>query len=313
MRVMVVGASGVVGPRLVPGLITAGHEVIATTRTPAKTGAITAVGARAEVLDLLDAEAVATAVRTHRPDVIIHQATALVGAFDLKHLDRYFAATNRLRIEGTDNLLAAVRGDDRTRLVVQGFTGWAVEPTGSGPISEGDRLDRAVPAGARQTMAALAHVDRVVAAHGDGLGTVLRYGMFYGPGTALGRGGEMVDLVARRRLPVVGGGQGQWSFVHIDDAVAATIAAVDRPVHGVFNVVDDEPARVAEWLPGLAAAVGAAEPRSVPGWLARPLIGPLGVALMTRARGASNAKAGRELAWRPRYPSWREGFTAGLG
>jgi 2-alkyl-3-oxoalkanoate reductase len=301
MKVFVAGASGAIGTRLVPQLLERGHEVTGTTRSPDKAERLRALGAEAVVLDVLDAAAVRDAVAAARPDAIVHQATALTGLSDFKHFDRSFAETNRLRTEGTDALLAAARATGVRRLVAQSFAGWPYAREGGAVKTEDDPLDATPVAAMRESLAALRHLEGTVL---DAGGIVLRYGGFYGS-----REDAQLELVRKRRFPIVGDGGGVWSFVHLDDAAAATVLALERGEPGVYNVVDDEPAPVREWLPALAAAIGAKPPRRVPRWLARLLAGDAGVALMTDIRGASNAKAKRDLGWTLRHPSWRTGFA----
>jgi nucleoside-diphosphate-sugar epimerase len=310
MRVFLLGGSGAVGRRLVPLLVTSGHQVVATTRTPAKTAGLAALGATPVIADGLDRAALAEAVAAARPDVIVHQATAIPAGLDLRHFGRSFALTSRLRSEGTDNLLAAARAAGVPRLIAQSYTGWPNARTGGPVKSEDDPLDPAPAVPMRQALAAIRHLESAVTSTPGIDGVVLRYGSLYGPGTSIGPdSGQVTALVRQRRLPIVGGGGGIWSFTHIDDAAGATVAALDRG-HGVYNIVDDDPAPVLDWLPSLAAALGAKPPRRIPAWLARPLVGELGVAMMTTVRGSANAKARRELDWVPRYPSWRTGFSA---
>ncbi len=304
MRVFVTGATGVLGRHLVPGLVAAGHHVTATTRTPGKAASLRAAGADPAVVDGLDREAVLAAVRAAAPEVIIHQMTALADMRAPRRVDREFAATNELRTTGTDNLLAAAAAAGTRRVIAQSFTGWPNERSGGPVKTEDDPLDpRPVPSAAR-TLAAIRHVEEAVP---DAVpeGIVLRYGSFYGPGASH----VMLDVVRKRQVPVVGGGTGVWSFIHVADAAAATVAAVVRGAPGVYNIVDSEPAPVAEWLPYLARVAGARAPLRVPAWLARPLAGEFMVAWMTTARGSSNDKARKELGWEPRYASWREGFS----
>jgi nucleoside-diphosphate-sugar epimerase len=265
------------------------------------------------VADALDRDAVLAAVVAARPEVVVHQLTDLAGATDLRRFDEGFASTNRLRTEGTDHLLAAARAAGARRLVAQSFAGWPFARTGGPVKTEDDPLDPDPPAELRRTLDAIRHLESAVLGAAGLEGVVLRYGGFYGPGTSAGEGGFMLAELRRRRIPIVGAGTGVWSFVHIDDAATATVAAVGRGVPGIYQVVDDDPAPVSDWLPALAAAVGARPPRRVPVWLARLLAGSHGVVLMTEARGAANAKAKRELGWRPAYPSWRQGFRTGLG
>jgi nucleoside-diphosphate-sugar epimerase len=312
MRVFVAGASGAIGRQLVPALVQAGHSVVAMTRSPGKADAIRASGAEPVTADALDAKAVIAAVREAAPEVVVHELTALPSRLNLRRFDRAFALTNRLRREGTDNLLTAARVAGARRLVAQSFTGWPYAREGGPVKTEEDPLDPDPPSGFRDTLAAIRYLEETVLT-AEGLeGLALRYGPFYGPGTSLGEGGSIVEDVRRRRVPIVGSGAGTWSFAHIEDAALATMAAVERGAPGIYNVVDDEPAPVSEWLPALAEAIGAMPPRRVPAWLARPLIGAHGVVMMTEIRGASNAKAKRELGWQPKWSSWREGFRNGL-
>jgi nucleoside-diphosphate-sugar epimerase len=300
MRVFVAGATGALGARLVPQLVERGHTVVGTSRSPERADRVRAQGAEAVVLDVLEPRAVREAVAAARPDAIVHQATALAGVADFKNFDRSFALTNRLRTDGTDALLAAAGESGVGRFVAQSFAGWPYVREGGVVKTEEDPLDPAPVPTMRETLRAIRHLERAVVAAG---GTVLRYGGFYGsPEDA------QVELVRKRRFPIVGDGGGIMSFVHLDDAAAATVLAVERGAAGIYNVVDDEPAPVREWLPALAAAIGAKPPRRVPRRLARLLAGEAAVVLMTEARGASNAKAKRELGWSLRHPSWRRGF-----
>jgi 2-alkyl-3-oxoalkanoate reductase len=300
MRVFVAGATGAIGGRLVPQLIERGHEVTGTSRSPEKAERLRAQGAEAVVLDLLDPVAISEVVVSARPEAIVHEATALAGMTDVKHFDRSFATTNRLRTEGTDVLLAAAREAGVERLVAQSYAGWPYAREGGAVKTEDDPLDPDPVPAMSETLAAIRHLEsRVV----DAGGIVLRYGGLYGaPDDA------QLELVRKRRFPIVGDGGGVWSFVHLDDAAAATVLALERGEPGIYNVVDDEPAPVREWLPALADAIGAKPPRRVPRWLGRLAAGESGVALMTEARGASNAKAKRELGWTLRHPTWRRGF-----
>jgi nucleoside-diphosphate-sugar epimerase len=279
------------------------------TRTQSKVDAVRAMGATALLADALDPEAVASAVAESEPEVIVHQLTALSGSIDMRHFDRDFALTNRLRSEGTDHLLAAGRAVGVKRFVAQSFAGWPFARTGGPVKSEDAPLDSDPPEGLRQTLAAIRHLEAAVTGATWTEGVVLRYGGFYGPGTSLGPDGEHLELIRKRGFPVVGGGEGVWSFVHIEDAAEATVAAVEHGSRGIYNVVDDEPAPVAEWLPAIAESVGAKRPRKVPRWLGRLLAGEVATVMMTEVRGASNEKAKRELGWRPGHPSWREGLA----
>jgi nucleoside-diphosphate-sugar epimerase len=308
MRIMIAGASGAIGRRLIPILVQRGHDVTGTTRTPAKADLLVGLGARPAVVDALDAEQVRRAVGDAKPDVLIHQMTA-IGEANFKNLDGAFAETNRLRTEGTDNLLAAAREFGVGRFLAQGFTGWPNERTGGPVKTEDDPLESRTTPHTEQSIAAIRYVESTVDAAG---GLVLRYGGFYGPGNAMGVGGQFYELVRKRRLPIVGGGTGVWSFIHIDDAAMATALAAEGGPAGIYNIADDEPAPVHVWLPYLASVIGAKPPLRVPAWLVRPLLGEMGVVMMTEARGSSNAKARRELGWVPKYASWRQGFREGL-
>jgi nucleoside-diphosphate-sugar epimerase len=308
MRIFVTGATGALGRRLVPRLVAADHEVVGTTRTEAKTSGLRALGAEAVVLDVLDEAATGEAVSRARPEVVVHEATALAGFADLRKFDEEFAETNRLRTDGTANLLAAARAAGARRFVAQSYAGWQYAHEGGPVKTEDDPLDPHPVEAMSETLDAQRRLESMTLG-ADGIeGLVLRYGGFYGPGTSLAEGGAHLEAVRGRKFPVVGSGAGGWSFVHIDDAAAATVAAVERGRPGIYNVVDDDPTPVAEWLPALAAAVGAKPPRRVPVWLGRLLGGEPTVVLMTKARGASNAKAKRELGWTPAHSSWREGF-----
>ncbi len=305
MRVFVAGGTGAVGRALVPALITAGHQVTASTRSPGKTGQLRDLGAEPVVADGLDRAAVIAAVKAAAPDVIVHQMTSLSALRSFRKFDAQFAVTNELRTKGTDNLLEAAGAAGVRRVVAQGYTGWPNQRSGGPVKTEDDPLDPGPVPDTAASLAAMRYVDkRVPAAVPEGL--VLRYGSFYGPGAT----GFLLDQVRQRRVPVIGGGTGIWSFIEITDAAAATVAAAERGAPGVYNIVDDEPAPVAEWLPYLAKVAGAKPPLRVPAWLGRLLAGELAVVQMTTVRGSSNAKAKRDLRWTPRYASWREGFRA---
>ncbi|HET7530937.1 MAG TPA: NAD(P)-dependent oxidoreductase [Mycobacteriales bacterium] len=307
MRVFVVGGTGAIGRRLVPLLVDRGDVVVATTTSAARSDDIAGMGAEPMVLDLLDRGATIAAVLAAKPDVVLHQATALAGRFDVRRLDRFFTRTNLLRTVGTDHLLAAAREAGVPRLVAQSYTGWP-NARGTGPATEDDPLEPQPPASARKTIDAIRYVEASVPAARGIDGVVLRYGSFYGPGTSLGPGGEFVEMVRARRFPIVGDGSGVWSFLHIDDAATATVRAIDDAAPGLYNIVDDDPAPVREWLPVLADALGAKPPRHVPAALARLAVGSNGVRVMTGARGSTNTKAKSELGWTPVHASWREGF-----
>jgi nucleoside-diphosphate-sugar epimerase len=299
MDIFVAGATGTLGRRLVPQLTERGHRVVGTTRSPERAAALREHGAEAVVLDPLDAAAVRAAVERARPEVVVHQLTALSGLDLSRNFDKSFAPTNRLRTEGTDHLIAAARAAGARRLVWQSYAGWPYAREGSSLKDEDAPLDPDPPADARETLAAIRHLEAAVTGAEGMEGVVLRYGGFYGPGTSLEEGGRHIELLRKRRFPIGGDGSGVWSMVHIDDAAAATVAAIEGGAPGIYNVVDDAPATVAELLPALASAFGAPPPRRLPGWLVRLMAGEQALSMMTRIRGASNAKAKRELGWSP--------------
>jgi nucleoside-diphosphate-sugar epimerase len=314
MRIFVAGATGALGKQLVPMLVADGHEVTAMTRTPAKQDLVRELGARPVLADALDPEAVAQGVGKAEPEVVIHQLTAIDASSFGRSLDKMFAETNRLRTEATDHLLAAGRAVGARRFIAQSFAGWPFERTG-GPIkTEEDPLQEHPPKSVGQTLDAIRHVERTVTEANGIEGLALRYGGFYGPGTSLAvdPDGEQVEMIRKRRFPVVGSGAGIWSLVHIRDAASATAAAVKRGEPGVYNIVDDEPAPMSVVLPELAKVIGAKPPRHFPRWVGRLLAGEGMTIMMTEVRGASNAKAKRQLGWQLRYPSWRLGFREGL-
>jgi nucleoside-diphosphate-sugar epimerase len=315
MKVFVAGATGALGRQLVPRLVANGHHVIGMTRTETKRDLLRRLGAEPVVADALDADAVGRAVGEAEPDVIVDQLTAIPPAINMRRFDREFALTNRLRTEGTDHLLSAGRAMGVKRFVAQSNGAMPYARTG-GPIKHEDApLDPDPPAAGREGLAAIRHLEAAVTGARWTEGLVLRYGWFYGPGTsiALDPPGSQIELLRKRQLPIVGGGTGVWSFVHIEDAATATVLAVEGGPAGIYNIVDDEPARVSEFLPVLAAAVGAKRPLRVPRWLGRLAAGEMAVMAMTEIRGASNDRAKSELGWQLRYPSWREGFAEGLG
>jgi 2-alkyl-3-oxoalkanoate reductase len=302
MRVLVAGASGAIGTPLVRQLVERGHEVVGSSRSKESAERVRAVGAEPVVLDLLDAPAVRQAVLAAHPDAIVHQATALANARLSRNFDRTFAETNRLRTEGTDALLAAAREAGVRRFVAQSFASMRYAREGAWVKTEEDALDPDPVAGTRESNAAMRYLDETVVAAG---GVALRYGGFYGAAND-----GLVEPVRKRQFPIVGDGSGVLSFVHLEDAAAATVLVLENGATGIYNVVDDEPAPVREWLPEMAKALGAAPPRHFPRWLARLVAGEAGVMMGTTSRGASNSKARRELGWKPRYASWREGFPA---
>ena len=312
MKVFLAGATGAIGRRLVPLLVDAGHDVVGSTRTPAKAESLRLAGVRGVVLEGHDGDAIMRSVADARPDVVIHQMTALGGELDLRRFARTFAETNRLRTEGTDHLLAAAIEAGAKRFIVQSFTGLPNEQTGGPVKTEDDPLIADPPEAVRETVDAIKHIEAVTLAARDLDALALRYGGLYGPGTSLGKSGAMLEAIAKRKMPLVGAAGGVNSFIHVDDAAAATALAVERGAPGLYNVVDDDPAPVSEWLPYLAELIGAKPPRRVPVWLAKLVVGEPGVSMMTTIRGSSNAKAKRELSWELKYPSWRQGFREAL-
>jgi nucleoside-diphosphate-sugar epimerase len=308
MRILVAGATGAIGKQLLPALAAAGHDATALVRSAEAAATVRALGAEPVHGDALDRTAVIAAVRTARPDVIVHQLTALAGSLDLRRFDRSFAPTNQLRTEGTDHLLAAAWEVGVHRVVAGSYAGWPSARSGGPVATEEDPLDARPAVAMRETLAAIRYLEEeVLTAHG----IVLRYGAFYGPGTGLAPDGEQLAEIRRRRFPVVGDGAGVWSFVHVADAAEATVAAIEADRPGLYNVVDDEPAPVADWLPEVARTIGARPPWHVPRPIGRLLAGEAATVMMTEVRGASNAKAKAELGWAPRHPSWRGELGAG--
>src|SRR3954447_12558455 len=303
MHVYIAGGTGAIGQRLVPQLVARGHRVTSTTRDARKIELIEGMGAEAVVVDALDSAAVGESVAKAEPDAVVHQLSALSGKFDVKHFDRSFAMTNRLRTEGLDHLIAAAQATGVPHVVTQSFTGWPNIRSGGWVKDEEDPLDPEPPKGQRETLAAIRYLEETVQKVD---GTVLRYGGFYGDASD-----ALLALVRKRKFPIVGGGTGYMSWVHLDDAASATVLALEQEARGLLNIVDDEPAPVSEWLPYLAECLGAKPPRHVPTWLARLVAGDVAVSMSTRTRGSSNARAKRELGWELRWPSWRQGFRDG--
>jgi len=307
MRVLVAGATGAVGRQLVPQLIAAGHQVSATTRSEAKTASLRAAGAEPYVVDGMDGTAVGETVARAEPEVIIHEMTAIPPSFNMRHFDRSFAVTNELRTTGIDHLLAAASAQGVRRVIAQSYAGWPNIRTGSTVKTEEDPLDPNPPAAQRQSIEAISYLERAVLA-APLEGVVLRYGSLYGPGASQ----SYTGLLRRRQFPLIGSGAGVWSFLHVTDAASATVAATGTGAPGIYNVVDDEPAAVADWLPVLARGAGAKPPLHLPIWIGRLLAGDVGVSVMTQVRGSSNAKAKREVGWQPVWVTWRDGFLRGL-
>ena len=315
MKVFVAGATGALGKQLVPRLVASGHEVVGMTRSSERARLVRELGAEPAIADALDPDAVGAAVSAAEPEVIVHQLTSL-SSIDLRHFERAFAQTNRLRTEGTDILLSAARAVGARRFVAQSFAGWPSARVGGPVKTEDDPLDANPPASVRSSLEAILHLERAVTGAAPVEGIVLRYGGFYGPGTSLQLdppGGEHVEAIRGRKFPLVGNGAGVWSFIHIEDAAEATAIAVDRGEPGIYNVVDDQPAAVRDWLPEAARDLGAKRPMRVPRWVGRLLAGEAATVMMTEVRGASNAKAKRELDWVPRHPSFVGSLAAVAG
>jgi 2-alkyl-3-oxoalkanoate reductase len=308
MRVFLAGGSGAVGKRLVPLLVAGGHHVVATTRSAEKKNEIRTVGGEPVVLDALDRVAVMKAVASARPDVVVHQMTAISKIRSFRRFDEEFALTNRLRTEGTEYLLDAARAAGVRRFVSQSYTGLPNIREGGPVKTEEDPLDPDPPQSMRRTFDAIRQLETSVMSARSLEGIVLRYGSFYGPGTSISPGGDFMELVRQRKFPIFGNGGGVWSFVHIDDVAHATRCAIEGGRAGIYNIVDDEPAAVSVWLPELARAIGARPPYRLPAWVGRLLIGEAGMSIMTQVRGSSNAKAKRLLNWKPVYSTWRDGF-----
>lgn len=312
MQIFLAGASGALGVRLAPMLVSAGHHVVGMTRTAAKAEKLRALGIEPVVADGLDAGAVMKAVLQARPDVVVHEMTSLKMTRGLRNFDREFELTNRLRTEGTAHLLAAAQAAVARRFVAQSYAGWPFGHNGKRPRVEDDPFDPHPLKTMERSLDAIRNLEKMVTGATHLTGIVLRYGSFYGPGTALGDHGELLEMVRRRRVPVFGDGAGIWSFIHIDDAARATVAAIEQGPPGVYNIVDDEPAAASQWLPDLARAVGAKPPRHLPSWTGKLLLGEAVLSMMTETPGSSNAKAKRLLGWRPWYSSWRYGFRNAL-
>jgi nucleoside-diphosphate-sugar epimerase len=312
MRIFLAGATGALGKRLVPILVQAGHYVVGMTQTPSKADGLRAAGAEPAVADALDRAAVMKTVMSARPDAVVHEMTSLKALRNLKNFDEEVALTNRLRTESTEYLIAAAQAAGATRFVAQSFSGWPNTRSGGWVKTEEDPLDPDPPKAMRRALDAIRRLEQMVLGAAGLTGIVLRYGGFYGPGTLLGEGGDIIAMVRQRRFPIVGDGAGVWSFIQIDDAAEATRLAIERGSAGKYNIVDDEPAKVSKWLPALAEAIGAKPPYHLPAWLGRFLIGEAGLSMMNQVRGSSNSAAKQALGWLPVYGSWRDGFRRGL-
>lgn len=309
MKIFVAGATGAVGRPLVAALIKAGHSVVGLTRTASKAELIGKMGAEPVIADGLDAGAIRAVLASTRPDAVIHEMTDLTGASDLRHFDRVFATSNQLRTKGTDILLTAARETGVRRVVAQSYCGWPYARVGGAIKTEADALDPDPPAELRTTLSAIRYLEQTVTGSAQPEGIVLRYGSFYGPGTGMLES-TVLEQVRNRRTPLIGDGSGWWSFVHVDDAAAATVKAIERGKAGsIYNITDDDPAQVRDWLPTLADIIGAKRPHHLPAWIARLVAGNHLVSMMTQVRAGSNAKAKAELGWQPAHPSWRSGFS----
>jgi nucleoside-diphosphate-sugar epimerase len=313
MKIFVLGSTGVIGKNLIPLLVDRKNEVSALVRSSGKVKVVEDMGAKAVIADVFNKEALARVIKKAEPEVIIHQLTALATfTGNFKKFDKEFELTNRFRTEVADTLLNLAKDIGTKRVIVQSFCGWPFARVGGPLKTEEDPLDTKPPSSFTRSLEAIKHLEKAVKESEKVEALALRYGFFYGPGTSIAKDSSMVELIRRNRLPVVGNGAGIWSFLHIRDAARATVAALTNGSPGIYNVVDDEPARVSEWLPFLAKVLGVKPPSKVPVWLAKILIGEGGVSMMTKIRGASNAKAKNELKWEPIYPSWRQGFAEGL-
>jgi len=313
VKVFVAGSTGAIGRSLLPLLIEKRHDVVALVRTPARAKDVEALGARAAVADALDPDGLRAAIRRAAPEAVIHELTSLKGVTNFRRFDQTFALTNRFRTRTLDTMLAAARSIGVRRFIAQSYCGWPYAREGSPVKTEDDPLDPAPPASFRESLAAIRYLEDTIRQTRDIQAFALRYGNLYGPGTDISAEGTVADLVSRRKLPLFGSGAGVWSFIHVRDAASATVAAMSRGSPGIYNVVDDEPVPVNVWLPALANALGARPPRRLPAWVGALLLGDGGLSMMTLARGGSNAKSKRELAWQPSFASWRRGFVEGLG
>jgi 2-alkyl-3-oxoalkanoate reductase len=312
MKIFLAGSTGVVGRQLLPLLVENKHEVVALIHTPEKSKMVEELGARPVVADVFKKDELLQAIQNTKAEIIIHQLTALTGAGSFKKFDQEFALTNRFRTEVLDTMLEAARDSGARRFIAQSFCGWPYERKGGPVKTEADPLDPEPPKSFSKSLAAIRHLEHAVTTAGNIEGFVMRYGIFYGPGTGFSRDGAIVETIRKRKLPIVGDGNGHWSFVHMKDVARATVAAITNGSPGIYNIVDDDPAPVKTWLPYLAEAVQAKPPRKLPVWLAKFFIGEGGVSMMTKIRGGSNQKAKRELGWQPIYKSWRQGFLEGL-
>ena len=313
MKIFVAGSTGVVGKILVPQLIEQDHEVFALVRNSQKSKDVEVVGAKAVIANALDKIELTESIKKTEPEVVIHQLTSLSNVSgNFKKFDEEFALTNRFRTEVTDTLISAARLVGTRRFIAQSFCGWPFAREGSPIKIEEDSLDSDPPTGFRKTLQAIKHLEKAVKSVTDFEALALRYGIFYGPGTGFSKDGPIAELLRKHKMPIVGNGNGVWSFIHINDAVSATVNAISQGKPGIYNIVDDEPVPVKSWLPYLAEILESKPPSKIPAWIAKLIIGNAGVSMMTQIRGGSNVKAKRELSWKPVYSSWRQGFKEGL-
>jgi len=312
MRIFLAGATGAIGRRLVPLLVEGGHSVVGTTRDPRRARNIAGLGGQPAVVDCLDSKAVMQAVLAAKPDVVVHQLTALAAMKNLKRFDDEFEETNRLRTEGTKHLIDAAHASGARLFIAQSYAGWPSGKRGTGLTTEADPLDANPVKTMRKTLDAIRKLETAVTSLSGLTGIILRYSSLYGPGTSLAPGGDFLEAIRARKLPVIGGGTAIWSFTHVDDAASAAVLAIEHAHAGIFNIVDDEPSEVSVWLPELARQLGAKAPFQIPKWLGRLAVGEAGVFMMTDSCGSSNAKAKSILKWTPLYPNWREGFRMGM-
>jgi 2-alkyl-3-oxoalkanoate reductase len=312
MRVFVAGATGVIGRPLVSRLVREGFQVTGTTRTPGKLEELRTMGAEPALMDARHRDDVLRAVLEARPDVVVHQMTAIPPVMDVRRFAESLAMTNRLRTEGTQFLMDAARAAGARRFIAQSYSGWPNSREGGRVKFESDPLDQNPPKAMGPTLEAIRKLESMVAGASEVEGLVLRYGAFYGPGSSISSDGSLVSALRKRLFPIFGPGTGVWSFIHVEDAVEATVRAIEDGPTGIYNIVDDDPAEVAQWLPELAKAVGAPKPLRLPGWLGTLLMGEAGMSLMNEVRGSSNLKARKLLGWEPRFTSWRVGFHRGL-
>jgi 2-alkyl-3-oxoalkanoate reductase len=309
MKVFVAGSTGVIGRMLLPVLLEEGHEVIALVRNTKKGRAVEEMGAKTAFADAFNKEELTAAVRKAEPEVIIHQLTAIPKDLNFKKLDEQFVLTNRLRTEVLDSMIAAGHLVGARRFIAQSLCGWPFARVGGPVKTEDDPLDPNPPAGFSKTLAAIRYLEDAIRKTQGMEAIALRYGFLYGPGATFAKGSSTIELIRRRGMPIIGGGGGVWSFLHVEDAARSTAAALTCGEAGIYNIVDDEPAPVSTWLPFLADILGAKPPLKAPAWLGKMMIGEGGLSLMTRVRGGDNQMAKCLLGWQPVFSSWRAGFV----